>query len=254
MTEQNDMDAILDAALDELDDDEEEVDDEIDEPKANANSTLDGSSSKETEASTETPAPKESLNSDAPDPPKTETMAEKPAEPSSNNPSQPASAEMFQNMLRDFIETEEEGDPDALVGQFMQKVGIQVSTEKKGSSPSKSSKPKSSPSKSNKPKNDNVDETISALLEDMAKASMEGGNSSSMPDEEEMLKGMFSQFQNGGEDFNPESFNSDSMIDGMMEQLLSKDLMYEPMKQVTESFPKWLQDNEQKVSTEEYQQ
>lgn len=235
------MDAILDAALDELDDDDD--DDQI-EPKANANSALDGSKKEADEESTETPAQEESLKSDDPDAPsKKETTAEK-----------PASAEMFQNMLRDFIEAEEEGDPDELVGQFMQKVGIQVSPEKKGPSPSKSNKPKSSPSKSNA-KNENVDETISALLEDMAKASIGGGNnSSSMPDEEELLKGMFSQFQNAGEGFNPESFNSDAVIDGMMEQLLSKDLMYEPMKQVTESFPKWLQDNENKVSAEEYQQ
>jgi peroxin-19 len=247
MTEQHDMDAILDAALDELDDD----DDEIDEPKANVHSALDVSR-KEADESTKTPAQEESLKSDDPDAPKKETSAEKPAEPSSN-PTQPTSAEMFQNMLRDFIEAEEEGDPDELVGQFMHKVGIQVSPEKKGPSPSKSNKPKSSPSKSNA-KNDNVDETISALLEDMAKASMSGGNNSSMPDEEELLKGMFSQFQNAGEDFNPESFNSDAVIDGMMEQLLSKDLMYEPMKQVTESFPKWLQDNQQKVTAEEYQQ
>lgn len=244
------MDAILDAALDELDDDDDD-DDEIDEPKANANSALYGSR-KEAEESTETPPQEESLKSDDAGAPKKETRVEKPAEPSSN-PSQPTSAEMFQNMLRDFIEAEEEGDPDELVGQFMQKVGVQASPEKKGSSPSKSNKPKSSTSKS-KTKNDNVDETISALLEDMAKASMGGGNSSGMPDKEELLKGMFSQFQNAGEDFNPESFNSDSVIDGMMEQLLSKDLMYEPMKQVTESFPKWLEDNEQKVSGEEYQQ
>ncbi|OEU16866.1 Pex19 protein, partial [Fragilariopsis cylindrus CCMP1102] len=39
-----------------------------------------------------------------------------------------------------------------------------------------------------------------------------------------------------------------------MEQLLSKELMYEPMKQVTEKFPLWLEQNKNKISEKEWNQ
>lgn len=46
--------------------------------------------------------------------------------------------------------------------------------------------------------------------------------------------------------------DTDSVIDGMMEQLLSKDLMYQPMKQVAGRFPSWLDANKSKLSESEY--
>jgi peroxin-19 len=49
-----------------------------------------------------------------------------------------------------------------------------------------------------------------------------------------------------------ENLGGDEMIDGMMQQLLTKDLMYEPIKEVTAKFPKWLDDNRQVLSDEEY--
>ena len=51
-----------------------------------------------------------------------------------------------------------------------------------------------------------------------------------------------------------DGFDTDAMIDGMMEQLMSKDLMYEPMKQVTQRFPSWLDENKSKLSKEEYKE
>lgn len=43
------------------------------------------------------------------------------------------------------------------------------------------------------------------------------------------------------------------VVDGMMKQLLSREFMYEPMKDITEKFPKWLADNKAKLSMEEYE-
>jgi hypothetical protein len=45
----------------------------------------------------------------------------------------------------------------------------------------------------------------------------------------------------------------DQVMDGMMQQLLGKELMYEPMKSVTDIFPKWLAEHKDKISPEEYQ-
>lgn len=66
---------------------------------------------------------------------------------------------------------------------------------------------------------------------------------SATTEEELGMDEMMKQFENLG---------GDEMIDGMMQQLLTKDLMYEPIKEVTAKFPKWLDDNRQVLSDEEY--
>ena len=88
-----------------------------------------------------------------------------------------------------------------------------------------------------------IDRTITKIIEDMASM----GDGTEPLDDNNILQDMIKEFENmGGE------MNADDMIDGMMGQLLSKDLMYEPMKQVNELFPNWLQQNKGKVSDEEY--
>ena len=50
-----------------------------------------------------------------------------------------------------------------------------------------------------------------------------------------MMEEMMAQFQALGdrEDYN-------EVIDGVMRQLLSRDLMYDPVKQICTKFPEWL--------------
>lgn len=43
------------------------------------------------------------------------------------------------------------------------------------------------------------------------------------------------------------------VVDGMMKQLLSKEFMYEPMKDITDKFPQWLADNKAKLAVEDYE-
>ena len=42
------------------------------------------------------------------------------------------------------------------------------------------------------------------------------------------------------------------MMEGMMQSLMSKDLLYPPMKELLDKFPDWLADNRTKLSDEEY--
>lgn len=44
----------------------------------------------------------------------------------------------------------------------------------------------------------------------------------------------------------------DSIVETMMQQLLSKEILHEPMKDIVEKYPKWLEDNRDKISKEEY--
>lgn len=88
------------------------------------------------------------------------------------------------------------------------------------------------------PAESDVDRTISKLLNDMASASIE----EPAVDHDGMDDMMKELEKLGGED----------MIDGMMQQMLAKDLMYEPMKEVATKFPAWLKDNQSLIPEEEY--
>ena len=110
-----------------------------------------------------------------------------------------------------------------------------------------------------------VDRAVSRLLSDMARAPT-GGPSDTQDDipklpetnnldsaaveemGEEVINSMieqFGKFQQSGD--------SDEVVDGMMRQLLSKELMYDPMKQVCERFPRWLAESKDKLSENEYE-
>lgn len=64
----------------------------------------------------------------------------------------------------------------------------------------------------------------------------------------DMMQNMMKEFEKLAEkkDF-------DNIMSGMMKQLLSKEIMYEPIKEITEKYPEWLADNEKKLKPEEYE-
>jgi len=96
-----------------------------------------------------------------------------------------------------------------------------------------------------------ADENVARTLKLLAEASkgLEGADASQAEVMgEELMKNMMEEFEKLGQ---KEDFAE--VVDGMMHQLLSKDVMYEPMKQVCDKFPEWLADNEPKLSKEDYE-
>ena len=65
---------------------------------------------------------------------------------------------------------------------------------------------------------------------------------------EDMMNSIMSEFEKLGE---KEDFQD--IMDGMMRQLLSKDVMYDPMKQITAKFPEWLAEHEDSLPEEDYE-
>ncbi|KAH9611024.1 hypothetical protein KSS87_015314 [Heliosperma pusillum] len=49
------------------------------------------------------------------------------------------------------------------------------------------------------------------------------------------------------------SQDMESMVETMMQQLLSKDILYEPMKEIGERYPKWLEDHKSSLSATDYE-
>jgi signal recognition particle GTPase len=82
-----------------------------------------------------------------------------------------------------------------------------------------------------------------------AQKGMEGFEPSKIEETAEgMMEEMVSQFEELGE---KEDYNE--VVDGVMRQLLSKDLMYDPTKQICDKFPEWLATHRRSLSESEYQ-
>ncbi|CAH8388295.1 unnamed protein product [Eruca vesicaria subsp. sativa] len=66
-------------------------------------------------------------------------------------------------------------------------------------------------------------------------------------DDDAMVEDFLKQFESmaGSQDL-------ESIVETMMQQLLSKDILYEPMKEIGARYPKWLEENEGSISKEDY--
>jgi peroxin-19 len=251
--EQEEIDFALDAALDELDDDEEE------QPKHAKNElpTTEELSTNDNDAADSTAASTKSLSS------KSQEGNNSQARPMMGPPRPPAADEkdeekMMSDMMQQMLRLDQQGGdaPDEFLGQLMQDMQSQLGSEppsldrtpRKEKSDARAGKSKD---KGSTPSNEGgVDQAISSLLEGMAKEKLndEGvGNEPSMTGEADMLESLMQGLGGDGGDY-----NADAMIDGMMEQLMSKDLMYEPIKQFATSFPPWLEERRDNMPKEEY--
>merc|ERR1711862_466311 len=111
----------------------------------------------------------------------------------------------------------------------------------------KSKKKNEKRSEEGNPSDPDLDKKVEKILNDMSKI----GVNANMPQMEElgggMMESMMKEFENMG---NKE--DSEEIIEGMMKQLISKEIMYEPIKQVTDRFPHWLAEKKKTLSDEEY--
>lgn len=95
-----------------------------------------------------------------------------------------------------------------------------------------------------------ADREVTATMQmiGQAQGGMEGFEAGKMEEVgETMMDDMMQQFESLGE---KEDYNE--VIDGVMRQLLSKDLMYEPAKQICDKFPEWLAIHKKSMTEAEY--
>lgn len=255
--EQEEIDLALDAALDELDDEE------VNESPPSVEDVASISAKPAADSTAENPSPS--------------TADAKKAAPVVMGPPRPPVVEdgdpekMISDMMEQMLGMQQQGGDasDDFIGQLMQGMQSQISSEIENldaATPPPSTPPKQStpvqvqapapvaPASTKGPVKSSeggVDEAISSLLEGMAseKLSDDGiGGSPSMPGETDLLESLM-QGLGGGD---TEGMNADTVIDGMMEQLMAKDLMYEPIKQFATNFPPWLEERKATMSEEEY--
>ncbi|GFS42249.1 peroxin 19-2 [Actinidia rufa] len=65
---------------------------------------------------------------------------------------------------------------------------------------------------------------------------------------DQMVEDWVKQFEEQSQDMNMKS-----IVETMMQQLLSKEILHDPMKEIGERYPKWLEENRSKLSKDEYE-
>lgn len=112
------------------------------------------------------------------------------------------------------------------------------------------SSPKAGESASKADKNfqDTIRKTMERMQESGDAASSAAASSANQDD---ILAQMLKEMESGG--FGGEGSDEDfsKVLMGMMEQLTNKEILYEPMKELDDKFPEWMEKNKEKVSKED---
>eukprot|EP00533_Pseudo-nitzschia_delicatissima_P010525 CAMPEP_0116095768 /NCGR_PEP_ID=MMETSP0327-20121206/9838_1 /TAXON_ID=44447 /ORGANISM="Pseudo-nitzschia delicatissima, Strain B596" /LENGTH=323 /DNA_ID=CAMNT_0003587455 /DNA_START=85 /DNA_END=1056 /DNA_ORIENTATION=+ len=232
-----DMDAILDDALDELDDSDSDDNEETDNVAQDV-SHPDVASSKATPTESKD---KRNIPFGPPRPPPA-TPEKAGISKSTTTPNDPSGEDLQQ------------------VEESLRQMFQGLTTESQQATPEKAIDSKPTDSESTTPNaNQSTVPSEEKMLQDLFQGLMAGGDPSGdvMPNMEDIpdLDNLFAGLGGGdASEGSGEAFNTDDFMEGMMEQLLSKELMYEPMKQVTEKFPEWLASKKDELPPEEWDQ
>eukprot|EP00850_Spirogloea_muscicola_P016932 SM000141S00876 [mRNA] locus=s141:171746:173213:- [translate_table: standard] len=96
----------------------------------------------------------------------------------------------------------------------------------------------------------NSDERLASTLETLAeqtRQTVESMEETNGAVDDELIEKLVRQFEDVGS-----SQDMQVVMDTMMRQLLSEEVLYEPMKEIGERYPAWLASNREKLSTEDY--
>ncbi|KAJ0243712.1 Peroxisome biogenesis protein 19-2 [Hirschfeldia incana] len=91
-------------------------------------------------------------------------------------------------------------------------------------------------------------ETVKGLESSLSSKHLLQPTQSSSSSEDAMVQDWIKQFEDltGSQDL-------ESIVDTMMQQLLSKDILHEPMKEIGARYPKWLEEHESSLSKDDFE-
>ncbi|KAF2625592.1 Pex19-domain-containing protein, partial [Macroventuria anomochaeta] len=152
----------------------------------------------------------------------------------------------FQKQFEDIMkEMNSEMGGDHLPGPTASKAAAAASSSLKDGTPSKAG---ASTSKADKSFQDTIKKTMERMQESGDAASSAAASSANQDD---ILAQMLKEMESGG--FSGEGSDEDfsKILMGMMEQLTNKEILYEPMKELDDKFPAWMEKNKDKVPKED---
>ena len=86
-------------------------------------------------------------------------------------------------------------------------------------------------------------ETIRKTLERMEASTEQAAAAAAADESDDILAQMLKQMQSGGANGTDGEEDLSKMLMGMMEQLTNKDILFEPMKELHDKFPSWMEKN-----------
>lgn len=94
-------------------------------------------------------------------------------------------------------------------------------------------------------------ETIRRTMERMQESGEQASAAAASSDGDDILAQMLKEMEGGG--FGGEGSDEDfsKILMGMMEQLTNKEILYEPMKELNDKFPRWMEQNKDKVAKDD---
>jgi peroxin-19 len=97
----------------------------------------------------------------------------------------------------------------------------------------------------------NFQETIKKTMERMQNSGDAAGAAAATSGQDDMLAQMLASMEGGGfgGEGNDEDFSK--ILMGMMEQLTNREILYEPMKELNDKFPQWMEQNSSKVEADD---
>ncbi|GAX14618.1 peroxin-19 [Fistulifera solaris] len=261
--QKDDIDAILDAALDALDDDDDEVKVEV---EASQPPQLTKVSQKDSPNSTQ--KSEKNVTSQ----PTTGPVAGPPRPPSDPLHELEHILQLMQQQ-DDFPDLTSETVIQQQLEQLQSQILAEMASPQSNLShntpqPTKTKscrdthkKDKTVQTKATNPK-ESIHDAIDALVGDMNQRQQQMSEDDDTEDDmdphdmlQQLLQSMSVPDSNDSNNNSNNTTNSpDALVESMMQQLLAKDLMYEPMKQVATAFPSWLQEKKSTLSEHEYQQ
>ncbi|KAE8834817.1 hypothetical protein PTNB85_06150 [Pyrenophora teres f. teres] len=96
-------------------------------------------------------------------------------------------------------------------------------------------------------------ETIKKTMERMQSSSDTATSAAASSSQDDILAQMLASMESGGFGGGAEGGEEDfsKVLMGMMEQLTNKDILYEPMKELDDKFPQWMEKNREKTEKED---
>ena len=134
--------------------------------------------------------------------------------------------------------------------ELMKEFEAGVATSEAGTSSIKANEQENK-SKGQKPGEDAFQETIRKTMERMQESGDQASAAASSSSQDDMLAQMLKEMEKSGMGGNENDEDFSKMLLGMMEQLTNKDILYEPMKELNDKFPSWMNDNRAKLSKED---
>jgi peroxin-19 len=117
-----------------------------------------------------------------------------------------------------------------------------------GSGPSAESSSRAAPGANAE---ESFQETIRRTMERMQTSGNQATAAAAAEGSDDLMEVLMRQMQAGGLDGEGNEEDFTKMLMGMMDQLTNKEILYEPMKELSGKFPAWIEENRAKTSAED---